>query len=175
MSAKVAAQRKPRPPKPGSIVLMRYDLTTSTVAAARIFFPRSVLMLSGLLVWMIAGAAAARAETCGHYLFRNGQPVSHASTAAADHAAQAAATRHAEQYPLLPRLPRLPCSGPGCQKQSAPMMPAPAAPSASAERDPAAILNALLSTAGNSGSSCAPQSERGEVRLPAKIFRPPAA
>ena len=155
---------------------MKNSLTTPDAAKTRKFFPRSALVLFGLMSLLLAGSQSARGETCGHYLYRNGQPVGHSVTSSAENAAAAAAAsvRHTEQFPLLPQTPRLPCNGPGCQKQSAPLMPAPSAPLTSVERDPAAILNALLSAPGCSCTVCAPQSESGEVRLPSQIFRPPA-
>lgn len=173
--AQVAVRRTFHPDCRGSIDFMSNCLPTFRAFAARRFALRTALMVFGSLTGLFVGGGVVRGETCGHYLFRNGQPVGHSLTTDAEATAAAFASRHAERTPLLPRVPRLPCSGPGCQKQSVPMMPAPVFPSATPERDPAAILDALLSPAEIWRGSCVPQSEFGEVRLPTPIFRPPAA
>jgi hypothetical protein len=55
------------------------------------------------------------------------------------------------------------------------LFPPPAAPVTHADSDPAAILNLLLSAQPGVDGLTTPQSERGETRVAAEIFRPPTA
>ncbi|MFM7056215.1 MAG: hypothetical protein ACKO2P_04755 [Planctomycetota bacterium] len=133
--------------------------------------PQFVWVVLCVVVAFVALGNAGRAETCGHYLFRNGQPV--AGFHATSHSPHAAVPVQPQRQ--LPFPPPVPCNGPGCRKQSAPMFPVPAAPVTHAGTDPAAILNLLLSAQPSVDSLNSPQSERGELWVAAEIFRPPTA
>jgi hypothetical protein len=148
---------------------MAVATTTLQRACTRILQPRHVLIWLCFSIVLVFANRAAQAETCGHYLYRNGKPVVGVHNPA--HAdAIAAAARHNETRPAAPKLP---CSGPGCRKQAPPLLPAPAAPSSSVANDHLAILEKLLSAQMCLDSLSAPQSERGAVWIAGEVFRPP--
>lgn len=154
-----------RPP-----AFMQLPPTTLLQTASPFLCSRFVIGLSCIVFLGLLGPDV-HAETCGNYLFKNGQPVSvshkfsHADTTAA-------ATRHQQQ---LPALPKAPCNGPGCRKQSVPLAPPPVAPVSVTASDPAAILDFLLSANTCVDGIVSPQSEKGEHWVAKEVFRPPTA
>lgn len=110
-----------------------------------------------------------RAETCGHYLFRNGVPV----TVTAPKVNLPLQMTPASETPLTPQAP--PCNGPGCRKQSVPLAP-PAVPGTRlTQSDPAVLLLELLGSLQASSTLPIPRSESGAVDRSSRIFRPPMA
>lgn len=149
---------------------MRLLPTTSLSNASRAITPRLAVGLLCVVFFGFLGRDA-RAETCGHYLFKNGQPVA-GSDRSLNADAIAAATRHQQH---LPALPKAPCDGPGCRKQTLPLVPPPAAPLSVTASDPAAILDVLLSANTCVDSMASFQSETGAHWVASEVFRPPAA
>lgn len=149
---------------------MRLFATDSAASFSQIFRLRGVCTWICVVFAVICQSRVVQAETCGHYLFKNGQPVAglHSATFAQP---TATATRPEQRLPVAPTVP---CSGPNCRKQTTPLLPAPAAPTTSAASDPVAILHLLLSAQCCVDGLIAPQSERGEFWMAAEVFRPPA-
>lgn len=139
---------------------------------ARVASAALVLVITSVL------ADTAVAGSCGHYLFRNGKPVSGEQHAAADYAMPSHAAMPADAQPAhdrVPGQPRRPCNGPGCHGQPLPVTPAPVSLSLSRSTDQAVLLRELLTPCTERDSSLLPQSERGECFRAASIFRPPCA
>ncbi len=119
---------------------------------------------------VILSSATVQADSCGHYLFRNGVPV---STVTAPKATLPLQMTPDHSAPLMPVAP--PCHGPGCRNQSTPLAP-PAAPSLRlTQSDPAVLLQGLLVLLNRSRLFPLPHSEFAVTVLNAEIFRPPAA
>ncbi|MGV2338962.1 MAG UNVERIFIED_CONTAM: hypothetical protein LVR18_34765 [Planctomycetaceae bacterium] len=87
-------------------------------------------------------------------------------------AAITVATRHHQQLPVLPKAP---CNGPGCRKQTLPLAPPPAAPASVTASDPAVLLDSLLSANTCVDGIVSTQSETGEHWVASEVFRPPTA
>lgn len=125
------------------------------------------LLLLCVCVWSVSQES--RAETCGHYLFRNGVPVG----VTAPKVTLPLQMTPAEHPPLAPQAP--PCNGPGCRRQSVPLAP-PATPGTRLlQSDPAVLLQALLQAPRPASLLPVPRSESGAVDRSSDIFRPPAA
>jgi hypothetical protein len=123
-----------------------------------------------LLIACIVGVSRdARAETCGHYLYRNGVPVS----VTAPKVTLPLQMTPAEQTAPAPQAP--PCNGPGCRRQSVPLSP-PAAPGTRLlQSDPAVLLQDLLKLLQASATLPIPRSDDAAVSRSSSIFRPPMA
>lgn len=122
-----------------------------------------------LLACLVAVSQEVQAETCGHYLFRNGVPV----TVSAPKVNLPLQMTPGSETPLTPQAP--PCNGPGCRQQSVPLAP-PAVPGTRlTQSDPAALLLELLGALQASSTLPIPRSESGAVDRSLGIFRPPTA
>jgi len=146
-------------------------LKTQNLQRSLWFFVQAGLVLAALL----AGSRSAKAESCGHYLFRNGVPVMVAPSATA-HNPNLPFHQPANllQSPGVPSLPAVPCSGPGCRNRSLPTLPG-SFPVTLAETTDPAILATCLPVCGIADESTAvPQSERIDLFPSNRIFRPPA-
>lgn len=134
-----------------------------------------VLQAASVCLVLCIGSAVARAETCGHYLFRNGVPVGmpHAEaarTAPVDSQTMALAGTQDAQKPS-----RTPCHGPGCRKRTTPDWPGSVPATLSVETDPAMLTAGLQLCDDAAGGLLLPKSERGSRFYPTLVFRPPAA
>ena len=140
--------------------------TCLNASSVRIFARMLLLMCCAVML----NGATAQADTCGHYLFKNGVPV---STVTAPKVTLPLQMTPDHSAPLMPVAP--PCHGPGCKNQSTPLAP-PAAPSLRlTQSDPAVLLQGLLVSLDRSRSFPLPHSEFAVTVLNAEIFRPPAA
>jgi hypothetical protein len=150
-------------------------MTIHCVSKARVFSGLSRRVVASVMVItaVVLSADGAVASTCGHYLYRNGKPVSehNGPMEAAEFGGEFAA-EHVQ--PVRPDAPT-PCRGPGCKEQSIPLVPVSAPFSISRTLDPAALLDDILSRDGSEESFLRPQSERGEFYQAARLFRPPCA
>lgn len=117
---------------------------------------------------VIANSSNAHAETCGHYLFKNGRPVQSQTMMGQnpeDNATDALAA---------PGLPVEPCQGLGCREHSIPLsVPAPVSAEL-IERPADAILQIFASFGEGHQEWRLPESETGELMIAPGIFRPPA-
>lgn len=123
---------------------------------------------------------AARAESCGHYLFRNGVPVqlvsaadahsSHAHSLVMPFQYQAARTHNAG----VPTPRNAPCNGPGCKNRSKPTLPGSSPVTLSVTTDPAILASHLLMCGCLDEATAVLQSEKGGLLFANTIFRPPA-
>jgi len=126
---------------------------------------KALLLLGGILLLTKVAAA----ETCGHYLYKNGAPVG-VTAPRVNLPLQMTAEQSAPLAPLAPV-----CNGPGCRRQSVPLAP-PAAPGTRLlTSDPAVLLQHLLIALSQSGWFPIPRSERVAAVSNAEIFRPPTA
>jgi hypothetical protein len=117
---------------------------------------------------VIANSSPAQAETCGHYLFRNGRPVHSQATTG-----QSPDTTATDAL-AAPGLPIEPCQGLGCREHSIPLsVPAPVSAEL-IERPADAILQILASFGEGYQGWILPESETGELMIAPGIFRPPA-
>lgn len=145
-------------------------------ATLRRCLPDYVLKAVGFCLVLCVGSAVARAETCGHYLFRNGVPVSmeHSKAsrdASADWHTQTLAPAGTQN---APKSSQTPCHGPGCRQRTIPDWPNSVPVTLSVESDPA-MLTAGLQLCGDAvGGLLWPESERGSRFYPMLVFRPPA-
>lgn len=123
-----------------------------------------------LLIACILGLSRdGRADTCGHYLYRNGVPVS----VTAPKVTLPLQMTPAEQTAPAPQAP--PCNGPGCRRQSVPLSP-PAAPGTRLlQSDPAVLLQDLLKLLQACATLPIPRSDDVAVSHSCSIFRPPMA
>jgi hypothetical protein len=148
-----------------------YLLSPATLRRCRLGY---VLQAVGFCLVLCVGSAVARAETCGHYLFRNGVPVSmeHAETSrnvpADGHTLASAGTQDA------PKSSQTPCHGPGCRQRTIPDWPGSVPVTLSVETDPAMLTAGLQLCGGAAGGLLWPESERGSRFYPMLVFRPPA-
>lgn len=135
------------------------------------FFVQAVAFLSSVFAF----SKVATAESCGHYLFRNGVPVNMASVGA-DHDATMPFQQRAEwlQDAGFPASPDVPCNGPGCKNRSKPMLPGSSPVTLSVTTDPAILASRLMMANSSDEATAIPQSETGDVFRPLTIFRPPA-
>lgn len=126
---------------------------------------KALLMLGGILLV----TKEATAETCGHYLFKNGVPVG----ITAPRVVLPLQMTAEQSAPLVPLVPV--CNGPGCRRQSVPLAP-PAVPGIRLlTSDPAVLLRNVLISLSRSGWFPIPRSERVAAVSNAEIFRPPTA
>jgi hypothetical protein len=134
---------------------------------------RGIVTTVIVLTAIVLSADGVFASTCGHYLYRNGKPVSqHNGPMGVVEFGVDVAEEHVQ--PVRPDAPA-PCKGPGCKGQSIPLVPASAPFTISRTLDPAALLDDLLSRDGSQKSFLRPHSERGEFYQAARLFRPPCA
>jgi len=132
------------------------------------------LQVAGVCMMLFFGTSTARAETCGHYLFRNGVPVGmpHAEasrTAAVDWQTLAVAGIQVPQ-----KSSQTPCHGPGCRQRKTPDWPGSVPATLSVETDPAMLTAGLRLCDDTAGGLLLPKSERGTRFYPTLVFRPPA-
>lgn len=152
---------------------MRFTQNNLTPDLGRCFASvrRFVVCLAVLLGSSVFGLQSVQAETCGHYLYRNGQPV-------AQHHRQMVTDQEREESLAAPEAtknPFAPCNGPHCRSNSNPLLPAQAPASMTQSTDPAVLLDALLSLMSSSDMTSLPASERGAHYQAMSIFRPPCA
>ncbi len=155
----------------GPVTMGCPDLTPlrSALSAAH----RMCRPLAVLIVWLVAGLnSSVQAESCGHYLFRNGQPVG-ASQGVTAHRMDSEQTMH-ELLPSMesPWIPA-PCNGHGCRRNSIPLSSPPVAPVMSAASEFAAIIQKLTVNEVPAGMHPLPVSEDGHFYLSQPVFRPP--
>lgn len=155
------------PPKHTAIA-QRISAAGRLCAAGR--FAQGFGLKTLLLIACIVGVSRdVRAETCGHYLYRNGVPVS----VTAPKVTLPLQMTPAEQTAPAPQAP--PCNGPGCRRQSVPLSP-PAAPGTRLlQSDPAVLLQDLLKLLQASATLPIPRSDDVAVSRSSSIFRPPMA
>ncbi len=137
--------------------------------------PGYALQVVGVCLVLCFCTSAARAETCGHYLFRNGVPVGmpHAEasrTAPVDWQTLAVAGTEVPQ-----KSSQTPCHGPGCRQRTTPDWPGSVPATLSLETDPAMLTAGLQLFDDAAGGLLLPKSERGSRFYPTLVFRPPAA
>ena len=134
-----------------------------------------IVQVLAFLAPLFAFNGTARADSCGHYLFRNGVPV-HLVSAPDPHNLvmpfqhQPAQIKHA----TVPARPHTPCNGPGCKNRSKPMLPGSSPVTLSVTTDPAILATHLLLCGCLDEATAIPQSEKGDVFRSPTIFRPPA-
>lgn len=151
---------------------MRFRLNNLTPASGRCTasIRRFLVCLAVLLGSSVTGLQSLQAETCGHYLYRNGQPVAqhHGQMMVPDQERQESLA-----VPEATKNPFAPCNGPHCRSNSNPLLPSPAPASMTQSTDPAVLLDALLSLVSTSDMTSLPASERGTHYQAMSIFRPP--
>lgn len=131
--------------------------------------------LSRALLWItvaVIGASwmSTASASCGHYLYRNGNPVNDVVVNVQD----STPTVAEEQTPLENPVHR--CSGPNCSQTPVPLNPTPAAPvNLISGFDQLAVLQSLCRPAFTRSAVEIPESERGAHFEPSAIFRPPMA
>lgn len=125
-----------------------------------------------VIFWTIGFAhPEAIAETCGHYLFRNGHPVS-ISDRLADAGPDAGGGVSAKTGTRDPWQPE-PCEGPGCRQHSIPLSAPPTVPLGTTASDLAALLPYLRQSDPLAAGSLLPESETGHFYQSEPVFRPP--
>lgn len=155
----------------GPVTMGCPDLTPlrSVLAAAH----RMRRPLAVLVVWLVAGLnSSLQAESCGHYLFRNGQPVGTNQGVTSHRMDSEQAINGLLPSVDSPWIPA-PCNGPGCRRHSIPLTPQPVAPVISAASEFAAILQMLNVSEVPAGAHLLPVSEDGHFYLSQPVFRPP--
>ncbi|MBL8811392.1 MAG: hypothetical protein JNM43_14565 [Planctomycetaceae bacterium] len=151
---------------------MRFCLHNLTAVSGRCSasIRRLWVCLAVLLGSLMTGLPSVQAETCGHYLYRNGKPV-------AQHHGQMVAPEELSKdglaVPQETKNPFAPCNGPHCRSNSNPLLPAPVPTSMTQSTDPAVLLEALLSLMSDGDMTSLPASERGAHYQAMSIFRPP--
>ncbi len=153
---------------------MRFTQDNLTPISGRCFasIRRMMVCLAVVLGSSVTGLQSLQAETCGHYLYRNGQPV------AQHHGQMMVPDQQSEENLAVPEAtknPFAPCNGPHCRSNSNPLLPAQAPASMTQSTDPAVLLDALLSLMSSSDMTSLPASERGARYQAMSIFRPPCA
>lgn len=142
-------------------------------------FVRLAVMFGVLVVGQVV-----KAETCGHYLFRNGLPVSvqgHSVVPEVIPVVELGSDQRLLSNVLYPenvegQTPhKLPCNSPSCRGQSTPLAPSPVPTTLTRHTDPALLLAEILVNKSVLGPSALPESDSGEYFIPAGIFRPPQA
>ncbi len=108
------------------------------------------------------------ADTCGHYLYRHGKPVSQDGMAL---------HRSIETLSIgiFSHDPLKPCNGPRCGSQSTPFSTPVALNVEFRGSDIAELINELMWKSLGSRRASHPESESGEFIEAGGIFRPPAA
>lgn len=130
-------------------------------------------LLVAMVVWTAASIdSSAFAETCGHYLFRNGHPVGADNamvTGTFDSGSDLGVALIPADSPWSPA----PCDGPGCRQNSIPLSAPPATPVTSAASEFAALVQLLNVCDGAAQTHALPVSEDGHFFLSQPVFRPP--
>lgn len=154
MSLSVAPQSRSKP-----------NLRSSSWVLCRVVIVITILFTS---LFCMRSASA----TCGSYLYRNGNPVSHRSMPMDELDGVSIDIGN-----LLPEeIPVRHCSGPNCSSSPLPLAPLPAAPSNLIRGfDQSAVLESLLPIQMIRCAIEIPTSERGARFEPSIVFRPPAA
>jgi hypothetical protein len=135
------------------------------------FFVQVVAFLAPLFAFN----SAASAESCGHYLFRNGVPVHLVSAPDVHNLVMPFQHQTAQiQDAGVPAPRHAPCNGPGCKNRSKPMLPGSSPVTLSVTTDPAILATHLLMCGCLDETTAIPQSEKGDVFRSPTIFRPPA-
>lgn len=129
-------------------------------------------VLAVCIVWFVTSVqTTAVAETCGHYLYRNGQPVDATKGLALSGTplADSVDGLTGRQNPWQPK----PCNGPGCRQHSIPLSAPPIAPVTTAASEFALLFQIMLQNALTIPERWLPASESGHFYLSQPLFRPP--
>lgn len=135
-------------------------------------------VIAAVILLIIAGPSSTSASaSCGHYLYRNGKPVTDHRMIHSSHAADIVADSNSLTETNRPHNPPMrPCTGPNCSGSKVPLGPTPLVPIRLLPGADSAVL--LESHAGQDNQrkvTAIPESERGARFWPSLIFRPPAA
>jgi len=150
---------------------MRFPYVTSFLSTHAAALRACKLVV--LIVWVLTSSGASvRAETCGHYLFRNGLPVGSSPIQMSGNPVDSLDTSVPSAPSRSPWIPA-PCNGPGCRQNSIPLSAPPATPVASVASEFAAILQLLVLRDGSAGAHLLPVSEDGHLFQSQPVFRPP--
>ncbi len=129
-------------------------------------------VLAVCVLWFVTSThTAVMAESCGHYLFRNGLPVDGSKgLALSGHApVDSEYASNDSQNPWQPK----PCEGLGCRQHSIPLSAPPVSPVTTAASEFATLLQNLQQNDLTVPGQLLPVSESGHFYLSQPVFRPP--
>jgi hypothetical protein len=131
-------------------------------------------VLAVCIFWIVTSLqTSAVAETCGHYLFRNGHPVDASKGLVLSEQARVDSVDalSGSQNPWQPG----PCNGLGCRQHSIPLSAPPIGPVTTAASEFGMLFQSMLKNDLKTSERWLPASETGHFNLPQPVFRPPIA